>query len=178
VHVRHALSAAAALAACALAILPAATATAASGPAADPAGARAASAAGTAPSAAGNPRSARAQAAAVCADAYQIGSTAYIDKNGAHIASVKQFYSPSCKANYGYLWIWQSYRATVPSDDLSVGVYDADTQSIVGQHDWIDTKEQEFWSFPAQTVQDCTAGIAWLEQSNGVPLKAQTDQRC
>ncbi|WP_255952999.1 hypothetical protein [Streptomyces odontomachi] len=173
-HARHAILA---TAACVLALLPAANATAASGPTADPAGARA-SAVGTAPSAAGNPRSARAQAADVCGDATQVGSTAYIDKNGAHIASVKQFYSPSCQATFGYLWIWQSHRDAVPSDDLSVGVYDSTTQEIVGQHDWIDTKEQEFWSFGEQTGTDCTAGIGWLEQSSGGPLTAQTDEHC
>ena len=166
----------AAAATCALVLLPAASAMAAGAPAA--AGERATTNS-TAPSEAGNPRSARAQEAEVCSDARQVGSTAYIDRGGVHVASVKQFYSASCNENYGYLWVWDSYRDKVKSYDITVGVYSYDQDATVGKRSWEATHEQEFWSDPADTVADCTSAVGSLRQP-GDPAagSASTDKRC
>ncbi|GHH78435.1 hypothetical protein GCM10018793_28900 [Streptomyces sulfonofaciens] len=162
----------------ALVLLPAASAMAGSGPAPAPAKQRAA-APSTAPSAEGNPLSARAQAIEVCADAYQIGTTAYIDRGGAHVASVKQFYSPACDMNYGYLWIWDGFRDKYSAYDTSIGIYRYDEDAVVGKVSATATHQQEFWSYPADTVNVCTAATGSLRlPGDPAPTYASTSKRC
>ncbi|MFD9907725.1 hypothetical protein [Streptomyces sp. NPDC059063] len=162
----------------ALILLGAGSSLAGTGPAPAPDSRRAAPQS-TAPSPDGNPRSARAQAAGVCADAYQIGTTAYIDRNGAHAASVKQFYSPSCKANYGYVWVWKSFRDRVSDYDVSAGVYSYARDEIVGQDWWNRTNSAEFWSYPADTADECTSAIGMLRApGDALPGQAKTSKRC
>ncbi|WP_100444540.1 hypothetical protein [Glycomyces xiaoerkulensis] len=49
-----------------------------------------------------------AQASPMCSDAYQVKGTVYIyGDQSTPVASLKQFYSPSCGQNWGYLWVWQ-----------------------------------------------------------------------
>ncbi|MCF6524579.1 hypothetical protein [Streptomyces sp. JJ36] len=169
-----------AAAACAFAFVPAASATAGSGPA--PAPEKQRSAAGeksTAPSAAGNPRSAKARAAGVCPDAYQIGTTAYVDRGGAHIASVKQFYSPQCDENYGYLWVWDSFRNTTGDYDVSTGIYSYSRDEYVGKRSWTNSNGQEYWSNPADTADECTAAVGAVRKpGDPLPNQAATGKRC
>lgn len=154
------------------------SALAGTGPAPSP-DARKAAPRSTAPSPNGNPRSARAEAAGVCSDAYQIGGTAYIDRGGAHVASVKQFYSPACKENYGYVWVWQSFRDKVKDYDVSTGVYSYSRDEVVGQDWWNDTNGQEFWSLPADTAKECTSAIGTLRAPGDPrPGQASTAKRC
>ncbi|THA24684.1 hypothetical protein E4198_07965 [Streptomyces sp. RKND-216] len=161
--------------ACALALLPAASAVAGTGPAPD----KQRKAASTAPSAAGNPLSARAQAAGVCTDAYEIGTAGYIIRDGQRIGSVKQFYSPSCGENYGYLWVWQSFRASHGDYDVSVGVYSYSRDEFVGKRTWLNTNGKEYWSNPADTTSECTAAVGSLRAA-GDPLAGQaaSSKRC
>ncbi|MDQ0992446.1 hypothetical protein [Streptomyces sp. V3I7] len=165
-------------AASACALLPAASAVAGTGPAPSP-HKQHLSTRSTAPSAAGNPMSLKAQAAGVCTDAYQIGTTAYINRGGAHVASVKQFYSPKCQRNYGYVWVWQSFRDKIKDYDVSTGVYSYARDEVVGQDWWNATNAQEFWSLPAETVKECTAAIGSL-RAPGDPVAGQavTSKRC
>ncbi|MFF2844888.1 hypothetical protein ACFVT5_00980 [Streptomyces sp. NPDC058001] len=166
-----------AAAACAFALIPATTALAGTGPA--PAPTKKAATQSTAASEAGNPRTAKAAAAGVCSDAYQIGTTVYINRGGAHAASVKQFYSPRCDRNYGYLWVWQSFRDKTKDYDVSVGVYSYSRDQVVGQDWWNATNGQEFWSLPAATVKECTAAIGTLRApGDPVPGQAVTSKRC
>ncbi|GAA5020197.1 hypothetical protein [Streptomyces siamensis] len=165
-------------AASAAALIPAASAVAGTGPAPSP-GKQSLTARSAAPSEAGNPLSVKAQAAGVCSDAYQIGATAYINRAGAHVASVKQFYSPTCKRNYGYVWVWQSFRDKIKDYDVSTGVYSYSRDQVVGQDWWNATNQQEFWSYPAATVSECTAAIGTL-RAPGDPVagQASTSKRC
>ena len=172
---RHTKSVVAALTS-ALVLLPAGAAYAGSGPAtASPRPA----AQSTAPSPEGNPLSARARAAEVCPDARQIGETAYIDRDGAHIASVKQFYSADCQENYAYLWVWQSYRDVTESYDVSLGVYSYDQDAVLGTVSEKGTHQQEFWSEGTATVPECTSGLGAV-RTPGDPLadQARTEKRC
>ncbi|MFI6344652.1 hypothetical protein [Streptomyces sp. NPDC050560] len=166
-----------AAATCAAVLVPASAAMAGTGPA--PAPRATPKAQSTAPSAEGNPMSAKAQAAGVCSDAYQIGTTAYIDRGGQHAASVKQFYSPKCKRNYGYLWVWQSFRDKIKDYDVSVGVYSYSKDKVVGSVSWAPTNAQEFWSQPAATVSDCTAAVGSLRApGDPQPGQATSSKRC
>lgn len=164
--------------ACAFVLFGAGSALAGTGPAPSP-DARKAAPRSTAPAAEGNPKSLKAQAAGVCADAHQIGTTAYIDRGGARAASVKQFYSPTCKKNYGYVWVWKSFRDKVKDYDVSAGVYSYAQDKILGQDWWNDTNGQEFWSLPAATAAECTAAVGQLRApGDALAGQAMTSKRC
>ncbi|GAA0462741.1 MULTISPECIES: hypothetical protein [Streptomyces] len=162
---------------CAFALVPAGAAMAGTGPA--PAPSERSLAKSTAPSATGNPLSAKAQAAGVCSDAYAIGNTGYITRQGVKIASVKQFYSPKCQQNYGYLWVWDSFRAKAGDYDVSTSIYSYSKDEILGTRTWTNSTAQEFWSNGTATVKACTAGIGSLRQA-GDPVAAQgaSSKRC
>lgn len=99
-----------------------------------------------------------------CSDAYQIGSTGYITVDGATAASVKQYYSPSCKKNYGYVYVWQSFRSAHSHWFVSAGVSTtSDHINHASQGDWDVT---EIWSGAASTASQCTAGYGFLDVTN------------
>jgi hypothetical protein len=159
------------------------TAYAGTGPAPTPSARQTAAARSTAPTPAGNPADVRAQASGVCSDAYQIGSTTYFQSgdDGATFGSLKQFYSPSCKQNYGYFWVWDSYVQT-HSDPytVTVGILDTDhpnSSEEVGTVTTKDTRQQEFWSEGTDTVQDCTRAYADF-QAPEWGVGTATDLRC
>ncbi|MGW7353601.1 hypothetical protein [Streptomyces sp. NPDC054784] len=165
------------MAACAFVLVPAATASAGSGPAPGPS--QRAAADSTAPSAQGNPRSAAAKAADVCPDAYEIGTLGHVKRGSETIASVKQFYSPGCQENYGYLWVWQSFRDKEQDYDVSSAVYSYSQDEVLGSRTWKNTNGQEFWSHPTATATECTAAIGAVREA-GVPLQYQaaSSKRC
>jgi hypothetical protein len=140
-------------AACVLALLPTGAANAGDDP--PPPGHRELANAEATP--AGNPSSRGAQAAGVCNDAYQIGKTGHIKRKGQIIASVKQFYSKNCNRNYGYLWVWKSFHDKFRSYSTNIAVNNFRTNELVGLRSWSMTHQQEFWSYPADTVRYCTA---------------------
>lgn len=166
-----------AAAACALALLPAASAVAGSGP--PPAPDTRQSAESTAPSAAGNPHSRRARAAGVCSDAHEIGSRGVIYRNSEPVGSVKQFYSPDCNENYGYLWVWNSFHNAHTDYDVSIGVHNYAQGAVLGKRTWYDTNAQEFWSNPASTASVCTSALGTIRAS-GDPIagNAWSTKRC
>ncbi|KRV48240.1 hypothetical protein AQ490_25925 [Wenjunlia vitaminophila] len=162
---------------CALVLVPAGVATAGSGaPSGPSARATTPSTAGTP---AGNPNSARAEAAGVCADAYQIGATGYVVRNGVKIGSVKQFYSPQCQENYGYLWVWDGFHDTGAVYDASVGVFSYKKDTVLGGRNWWDTTQQEFWSYGTDTVNECTSAVARIRKvGDPVDEEAASAKRC
>ncbi|KOG31348.1 hypothetical protein AQJ84_26810 [Streptomyces resistomycificus] len=126
----------------------------------------------------GNPSSSAAQAAGVCSDAYQIGTTSYINRNTETIASVKQFYSPGCDENYGYLWVWKSFLDKNINFDLTVGVWSYDRDSLVGTRTVFDTHGQEFWGNAANTVGECTSGYGLIAITDEPSNEVRTEKRC
>ncbi|MFF5106641.1 hypothetical protein [Streptomyces sp. NPDC000134] len=170
------MCAVAASGAVALTLAGAGTASAGTGPSPAPAARPLASAE---PSEAGNPLTARAQAAGVCSDAYQIGTTSYAYRGTETIASVKQFYSPQCDENYGYVWVWKSFLDKNIDFDLQVGVWSYDREALLGARYEFATHNQEFWGNGADTVDDCTSGDGALtvagEQGT---YAARTSKRC
>lgn len=134
---------------------------------------------GAAASEAGNPLTAKAQAAGVCSDAYQIGTTSYAYRGTEQIASVKQFYSPKCDENYGYVWVWKQFLDKKITFDLTVGVWSYERQYLVGSRTEFDTQGQEFWGNGADTTGECTSGDGALsvpgEQGS---YTARSSKRC
>ncbi|MFI7386674.1 hypothetical protein [Streptomyces sp. NPDC049813] len=168
--------AAAASGAFALTLAGAGTASAGTGPTPAPGAQPPAS---SAPSEAGNPATAAAAAAGVCSDAYQIGTTAYAYRGTEKIASVKQFYSPQCKENYGYVWVWKSFLDKKIKFDLQVGVWNYDREVLQGERRVYDSLSQEFWGNGADSVDDCTSGDGTLtiaDEPGG--YNGRTSKRC
>ncbi|MER5788917.1 hypothetical protein [Streptomyces sp. NPDC001980] len=99
-----------------------------------------------------------------CSDAYQIGSTGYITVDGATAASVKQYYSPSCNRNYGYVFVWQSFRSAHSHWFASAGV--STTSDSVNHASQGDSDVTEIWSGAAATVGSCTTGYGFLDVTN------------
>ncbi|GAA5063703.1 hypothetical protein GCM10023336_43200 [Streptomyces similanensis] len=164
------------MAGAALSLLGAGVASAGTGPV--PAAGTSATPAGAAGTEAGNPASAVAQAAGVCADAYQIGTTSYIDRDTETIASVKQFYSPQCNENYGYVWVWKSFLDKNISFDLTAGVWSYDRDSLVGTRNVLDARGQEFWGNAANTVSECTSGYGLIAIAGEASHEVRTAKRC
>lgn len=162
---------------CALVLLPMGVANAGSGPA--PKASPRVASESTARSEAGNPDSARAQAVGVCPDAHQIGSTGYVVLDGVQIASVKQFYSPRCQQNYGYLWIWQGFRDIAGDYDVIASIYSYSQDEMLGARSWTNTTAQEFWSTGTDTVAECTAAVGSVRKA-GDPImrQAASSKRC
>ncbi|HEV7627130.1 MAG TPA: hypothetical protein VGO89_11570 [Streptomyces sp.] len=162
---------------CAMMAVPAGAAYAGSGPAPKPS--ERSISKSTAPSAKGNPASKAAKAAGVCNDAYQIGTTGYVKRNGVDIASVKQFYSPDCQENYGYVWVWDSFRQTAGDYDVTSGIYSYSQDEVLGNKTWLNTNNQEFWSSGTDTVSECTAAVGSVRKAGDPnPNHGASSKRC
>ncbi|MFF8282902.1 hypothetical protein ACF06W_09255 [Streptomyces albus] len=162
----------------ALVLLPAGAAYAGSGPATPPSQPQKLTRS-TAPSPEGNPASRLAQAAGVCDDAVPIGERGLIKRGSETIASVKQFYSKKCQLNYGYVWVWDSFRKTAAPYDVTAGVYSYSKDTVYAPKAWKATKQQEFWTEGTATVSHCTSGIGSLRPA-GSPqaYQAFSQKRC
>ncbi|MBU6534139.1 hypothetical protein ACFUIW_12080 [Streptomyces sp. NPDC057245] len=163
--------------AAAFVMLPAGTALAGSGPAPAPSDRAASKSTAAAP--AGNPLSVRAQASGVCDDAHQIGETAYIRYNAEPIASVKQFYSPKCKENYSYIWLWQSFIDEEDDYLVAAKIWSYDQKEEFGRKVWLEDNGQEYWSEGTDTVQECTSAMGTVEPKDShLTLTVTSEMRC
>ncbi|MFF3698331.1 hypothetical protein [Streptomyces sp. NPDC002221] len=170
---------AAAVSGTALSLLGSGVATAGTGPAPSARERTASTVAGAAGTEAGNPASAAAAANGVCSDAYQIGTTSYAYRGTETIASVKQFYSPKCNQNYGYVWVWKAFLDKKIRFDLQVGVWNYDRSTLSGVRREYDSLGQEFWGNGADSVKDCTSGDGTLTIANEQgAYAARTSKRC
>ncbi|MET9966028.1 hypothetical protein ABZZ80_08990 [Streptomyces sp. NPDC006356] len=173
---RSRLIATAAIAA-AFVMVPAGSALAGSGPA--PAPSERSASESTAATPEGNPLSAKAQASDVCDDAYQIGKTGYVKRDGETIASVKQFYSPECKENYGYVWLWQDFVDEEDTYTVSTGVYSYTQEKELGTQNFPADKGREYWSAGTDTVNDCTSAVGTvIPEGSPDKFTGSSDKRC
>ncbi|WP_306303448.1 hypothetical protein [Streptomyces sp. TP-A0874] len=100
-------------------------------------------------------------------------------RGGVTVASVKQFYSAECERNYGYLWVWESFRAGHGDYDVSIGIYSYSQDEIVGKRSWTNSNDQEYWSKGTDTVAECTAAIGSLRAAGDpLPNQAVSSKRC
>ncbi|MBO8184448.1 hypothetical protein [Streptomyces spirodelae] len=168
-----------ATAACAMMLVPAGAAQAGGGA---PAPAPASSTAGEVTAGNTSPEAETAspmtRAAHVCKDAYQIGSTGYIKRKGYTIGSVKQFYSPRCHRNYGYLYVWKGFRKHHRHYTTTVGVYDFNVKKLLGLRIFRNTSASSFWSYPTNTVRHCTAARGSITVPGEQKHYAYSSKRC
>lgn len=97
-----------------------------------------------------------------CADVRQVGGTSYARWHGIIAFSVKQFYSPGCRAVYGYAFPWLQFRLLKIHYDLGMGVFDATHDAIDGARTFLGgVGGPDFWSSPvAVPAGTCTEGLA------------------
>ncbi|MEV0806482.1 protein kinase [Micromonospora sp. NPDC050200] len=114
------------------------------------------------------------------ADAHQVGASAYGHAGGLRAISVKQYWSPSCRATMAYVWVWKQYRDNVAtgggtwSVDLAVRADRPTTarQRAVGQ-------PYELWTEPYPSAGRCTTATATVtaDQSKAA-TSATTEPWC
>lgn len=114
----------------------------------------------------GTPRLAKADGAPESGcylDAYQVGRSAYGYDGGLKAISVKQYWSPSCHASIGYIWIWKQYR-----DKIGPGTWTVEL-SARGDKPPLSTREAtspgqplELWTPPLRVSGGCTVASATL----------------
>ncbi|MEU3452911.1 protein kinase [Micromonospora sp. NPDC006766] len=113
------------------------------------------------------------------ADAYQIGSSAYGYAGGLRAISVKQYWSPSCRASMAYVWVWKQYRDNVATDggtwtiDVSLRAGGPGTrQRAAGQ-------PYELWTEPYRSAGQCvTASATVTAARSGAVTGATTEPWC
>ncbi|SDF80248.1 hypothetical protein SAMN05216553_103359 [Lentzea fradiae] len=116
---------------------------------------------------------AQAESAPSCPGTVQIGATAYIQKNGTTIASVKQF--KGCGKNWAYTYVWDSHASKPGSFSSSAAMV------ISGKRDYGSnvngTNKQDVWSKGTDSLTKCTRayGEVW---GDGNVYWAQTGERC
>jgi hypothetical protein len=109
----------------------------------------------------------------------QIGTTGHIVIGGATFASVKQF--KGCGKNWGYLYVWQSWRNSHPNWDMCAAVVvDDGSGEVIGVKCAADTTRVELWSYGAATLQICTYALGWYGTSNPSTIVAtgRSSTRC
>jgi len=84
-----------------------------------------------------------------CADVRQIGRTTHEGYHGMTAFSVKEFYSPSCHAYYGYSFAWLQFRQLHVRYDVGMAVYDVTHGAIDGARTFVGgAGGPDFWSAP------------------------------
>ncbi|MEW2518998.1 hypothetical protein [Actinacidiphila alni] len=100
--------------------------------------------------------------AAPCASMRQLGSTSYLHADGQIAASVKQFYG--CGGNYGYIWVWESFRDSHHYywTSLEVGLYARGRSAPYGYLKMSPAYSVEEYTPFAGTAQLCTHARATM----------------
>ncbi|MBQ0905764.1 protein kinase [Micromonospora sp. U21] len=114
-------------------------------------------------------------------DAYQVGSSAYGHAGGLRAISVKQYWSPTCRAVMAYIWVWKQYR-----DNAAVGggTWDVDLAVRPDQGEAVARQRAqgqpfELWTEPFPVTGGCTAATATVRsQRTGQPTSATTAPYC
>ncbi len=111
-------------------------------------------------------------------DAYQVGKSAYGHRGGLVAISVKQYWSPGCRAAMGYVWIWKQYRDQHRTWRVTVGT---GTQRQPGAQEKAQAAGQplELWTEPVPSGDLCTTVTASLADTGpDQPTDAVTAAHC
>lgn len=95
-----------------------------------------------------------------CVDARQVGATVHLYYRGMIAFSVKQYYSPSCHAYYGYSFAWLQFRKLHVRYDVGMAVYSDTHDAIDGARTFVGgSGGPSFWSAPVPATKgECTQG--------------------
>jgi hypothetical protein len=96
-----------------------------------------------------------------CPDAFQVGPTEYARWHGAIAFSVRQFYSPSCHARFGYAHAWLQFRSMRVNYDVGLADFDVTHDAINGARTFVGgAGGPDFWSDEvAVPAGSCTEGL-------------------
>lgn len=108
-----------------------------------------------------------------CGSLTQIGATKYLKNGSATMASVKQF--KGCNKNWGYVYVWDSWRANHRTYRLYAGVQVRGAEFPSGYNS-VENK-QELWSYGTDTLDKCTKGYGSIVASS-YSDGAETEERC
>ncbi|WP_329119869.1 hypothetical protein [Streptomyces sp. NBC_01353] len=101
-----------------------------------------------------------------CSSVSQVGTTRVLQVGGVDAASVKQYYG--CGYNYAYIYVWQQYRNTHSSWDLTVRIVNhSDSGTDYGRADVDNTTRSELWGPAADTAAFCTHATGYLNSTGG-----------
>jgi hypothetical protein len=109
-----------------------------------------------------------------CGSVTQIGATKYLKSGSDTVASVKQF--KGCGKNWGYIYVWDSWKAKHPGFDASVAIITRDSDGEIDTGSGA-RGQQEVWSRGANTLQYCTRayGHVFVGSSR---YDGMTEERC
>ncbi|MFV2102056.1 serine/threonine-protein kinase [Micromonospora sp. LOL_024] len=114
-------------------------------------------------------------------DAVQVGPSDYGYADGLRALSVKQYWSPACRAALAYVWVWKQYRDNAMLDDgtwtvqLSVHPVAGDG----GTRQQAQGQPFELWTEPFTLSTGCTAATATLtHRRTGASTTATTEPYC
>ncbi|MEV4654802.1 protein kinase [Micromonospora sp. NPDC049301] len=114
-------------------------------------------------------------------DAYQVGSSAYGYAGGMRAISVKQYWSPTCQAVMGYIWVWKQYRDNAAVDG---GTWDVDLAvrpdaGPAGARQRAEGQPFELWTEPFRLTGGCAVATATVQGlRTGQPAGATTAPYC
>ncbi len=86
--------------------------------------------------------------------------------------------SPSCRQNWGYVWVWESFRDRDIPYDVGVAVYSYTTGQQYGNKYTANTRRAAFWSGAANTVTHCTSGYGFMLIDNKIDAEGYSSKRC
>jgi hypothetical protein len=110
------------------------------------------------------------------ADAYQVGHSAYGFVDGQKAVSVKQYWSPSCRAVMAYAWVWKQYRDNAGARGtwrVTLAIAPAGRPArATGQ-------PLELWTAPLRVTGRCTRATATMTGTGlAQPVTVTTDDNC
>lgn len=111
------------------------------------------------------------------ADAYQVGASAYGYAGGLRAISVKQYWSPSCRAAMAYVWVWKQYR-----DNVGVGGGTWAVDLAVRSADGPGTRQHaagqayELWTEPYRSAGRCVTASATVTAARGGAVTTATTE--
>ena len=109
-------------------------------------------------------------------DAYQVGHTAYGYVDGQKAISVKQYWSPGCRAAMAYTWVWKQYR-----DNAGVsGKWAVDLAiAPAGKPARANGQPVELWTGPLTIIGGCHRATATMTGTGlAEPMTVTTEQHC
>lgn len=113
------------------------------------------------------------------ADAYQVGQSAYGYVGGLQAISVKQYWSPGCRASMAYAWVWKQYR-----DNAGVRGKWTVQLAVVGQPGTrtrarATGQPLELWTEPLTGFAGCTRATAtFVGTGVTAPVTVTTPDHC
>jgi hypothetical protein len=113
-----------------------------------------------------------------CRDARQIGAPGRLVYRGATVASVRQYYSRSCRLNWGSVYVWRGFRARRVAFEVGAAVYSHSTGRQSGNRYFARPRGASFWSVGVSTVGQCTSAYGYLLIGGRTPAEGYSARRC